>query len=117
MADLLLPTLRIILYKESGVHMRDMPLQVVDNLLMMRAIQRSSLPFILTLEDYDIFVICACHFLAGNPVNLKCLLSYEIGPSKTIHRRLTRLRGCVSSASGSTPMTGARNGWSLIGTW
>jgi hypothetical protein len=72
--------------------MRDMALEVVENLLMMRAIRRCLLPFISTLEDYDIFVICARHFLAGNPVNLKCLLSYEIGPSKTIQRRLTRLK-------------------------
>lgn len=32
------------------------------------------------------------HFLAGSPLNLKCLLSYEIGPSKTIQRRFDRLK-------------------------
>lgn len=71
---------------------RDIAGGFVDNLLAMRAIQRSSLPFIVTLEDYDIFVICAYHFLAGTPLNLKCLLSYEIGSSKTIQRRLDRLK-------------------------
>ncbi len=72
--------------------MSELALGVVDNFLTMRAIQRSSLPFILTLEDLDIFLICACHSLSGNPLNLKSLLSYEIGPSKTIQRRLDRLK-------------------------
>jgi hypothetical protein len=72
--------------------MSEMARGVVDNLLTIRAIRRSSFPFISTLEDYDIFVICACHSLAGNPLNLKTLLSYEIGPTKTIQRRVDRLK-------------------------
>jgi hypothetical protein len=64
----------------------------LDDLMALRGLQRSALSFIATLEDYDIFVVCAYHYLAGKPVNLKCLLSYEIGPSKTIQRRLDRLK-------------------------
>jgi hypothetical protein len=64
----------------------------LDELMALRGLQRSALSFIATLEDYDIFVVCAYHYLAGKPVNLKCLLSYEIGPSKTIQRRLDRLK-------------------------
>jgi hypothetical protein len=67
-------------------------LNFLDSLMAMRGIQRSALSFIVTLEDYDIFVVCAYHYLTGKPLNLKCLLSYEIGPSKTIQRRLDRLK-------------------------
>ncbi|HEX9464980.1 MAG TPA: hypothetical protein VGB82_20460 [Alphaproteobacteria bacterium] len=64
----------------------------LDTLMAVRGIQRSALSFIVTLEDYDIFVVCAYHYIAGKPLNLKCLLSYEIASSKTIQRRLDRLK-------------------------
>lgn len=35
-----------------------MVVEFLDGLSRMRAVQRSALPFISTLEDYDIFVVC-----------------------------------------------------------
>jgi DNA-binding MarR family transcriptional regulator len=57
-----------------------------------RVLQKKHLPFLKTLEDFDMVLEIGYYEETGNPVNLKLLLALKIGSVATMQRRLARLK-------------------------
>lgn len=57
-----------------------------------RAFEREHLPFLLTLEDFDVIQEIGYYQEAGTPMTLKLLFLQDIGSIATIQRRVRRLK-------------------------
>ena len=57
-----------------------------------RALQRSRLPFLKTIVDFDLVIEIGYCQEMGMPITLKQLFLADIGPAATVQRRLARLK-------------------------
>jgi len=73
--------------------MRRNHLKVFEKLRNLRSIQRARLPFLKTLEDFDIIREIGFYQERETPITLKLLSLQNIGSVATVQRRLRRLKG------------------------
>jgi DNA-binding MarR family transcriptional regulator len=66
--------------------------QAFQKLKTLRELERQQLPFLRTVEDFDIVVQIGYHAEAASPLTLKQLFLLGIGSAATIQRRLSRLK-------------------------
>jgi DNA-binding MarR family transcriptional regulator len=66
--------------------------KVFSTLRALRAYEREHLPFLLTLEDFDVIREIGYHQESGTPLTLKLLFLQNIGSVATIQRRVRRLK-------------------------
>ncbi len=69
-----------------------MPEEVFKKLRAFRNFEKRQLPFLVTVEDFDIVREIGLHQAAGTPLTPKLLSLLEIGSVATIQRRLARLK-------------------------
>lgn len=67
-------------------------MKVFSTLRALRAYEREHLPFLLTLEDFDVIREIGYHQESGTPLTLKLLFLQNIGSIATIQRRVRRLK-------------------------
>ena len=66
--------------------------KVFSTLRARRVYEREHLPFLLTLEDFDVIHEIGYHQESGRPLTLKLLFLQNIGSIATIQRRVRRLK-------------------------
>ena len=67
-------------------------MKVFSTLRARRVYEREHLPFLLTLEDFDVIHEIGYHQESGRPLTLKLLFLQNIGSIATIQRRVRRLK-------------------------
>jgi hypothetical protein len=67
-------------------------MKLFDRLKALRAFERTHLPFLKTIEDFDLICEIGFHQERGATITLKELFLADIGAVATIQRRLARLR-------------------------
>lgn len=65
---------------------------IFTKLQKLRAFEKEHLPFLVTLEDFDIVHLIGLHQERGEPLSLKHLYVEGIGSVQTLTRRLRKLR-------------------------
>lgn len=65
---------------------------VFDMLRRIKEFERAELPFISSMEDWDIVREIGFHQESGQPVTLKQLYELQVGAVATIQRRLAKLK-------------------------
>jgi hypothetical protein len=67
-------------------------MSVFGKLRELRAFQRRQLPFLLSIEDFDVVAEIGYHQDQGHPLTLKLLFLENLGSVATVQRRLSRLK-------------------------
>jgi len=67
-------------------------MEIFNRLSTIRAFEKANLPFLATVEDFDIVCVIGLHQERASPLQLKQLYLEGIGSYATVSRRLGRLR-------------------------
>lgn len=67
-------------------------MRVFERLRALRDFERQHLPFLQTVQDFDLVVEIGLHEIRGRPLSLKHLYLAGIGGVATLQRRLARLK-------------------------